>query len=145
MLSKEKINQIRAFNRDYVIMLGILNKPKYDSNLSWPERRLMIEIGVNHLKTPMALAQKLNLDKSYTSRLINNLVRKGLLVKRRSELDLRSVELFFTKLGQKVFAEIDQLSVALIQRQLAKLGDAEQEQLFNCLKTADRLLFERQK
>lgn len=145
MLSKEKINQIRAFNRDYVIMLGILNKPKYDSNLSWPERRLMIEIGVNHLKTPMALAKKLHLDKSYTSRLINNLVRKGLLVKKRSELDLRSVELFFTKLGQKVFAEIDQLSVALIQRQLAKLSEAEQEQLFNCLKTADRLLFERQK
>lgn len=141
MLSKKKINQIRAFNRDYVIMLGILNKPKYDTNLSWPERRLMIEIGRNHLRTPMALAQKLHLDKSYTSRLINNLVHKGLIEKRRSETDLRSVELSLTEFGQRVFTEIDQLSVKLLQKQLAKLTAAQQEQLFNCLQTADRLLF----
>lgn len=141
MLSEKKINQIRAFNRDYVIMLGILNKPKYDTNLSWPERRLMIEIGRNHLRTPMALVKKLHLDKSYTSRLINNLNHKGLIEKKRSATDLRSVELSLTGFGQKVFTEIDQLSVKLLQKQLAKLTAAEQDQLFNCLQTADRLLF----
>lgn len=143
MLSEGKIRQIRDFNRQYVIMLGLLKKPKYGVNLSWPERRIMIEIGLNHLQQPMAIAKKLHLDKSYTSRLVNQLVKKDLLVKRPSKTDSRAVKLAFTSLGQKIFTEIDQLSNQRIQAMLTDLNDEQQEEVFRCIKTVSTLLFKK--
>lgn len=143
MLSEAKIREIRSFDRQYVIMLGLLKKPKYEVKLGWPERRIMVEIGLNHLRQPMAIAQKLHLDRSYTSRLINQLVKKDLLVKRPSKTDSRAVKVTFTDLGQRIFTEIDQLSNQRIQAMLADLNDRQQEKVFRCIKTVSKLLFKK--
>lgn len=141
MLSEEEIKQIRSFNRQYVIKLGILNKPNYATNLSWAERRIMIEIGVNHLTTPMSISKKLNLDKSYTSRLINHLVKKGLVIKTPSPKDSRSVELSMTDEGIKTFNAINTESNHQVEEMIAKLSENDQQKFFECIKTAKNLLF----
>lgn len=141
MLSEKEIKQIRSFNRQYVIKLGILNKPDYTTNLSWAERRIMIEIGINHLTTPMSISKKLNLDKSYTSRLINHLVKKDLVIKSPSSKDSRSVELSMTAKGIKTFNAINTESNHQVEEMIAKLNEKDQQKFFDCIKTAKNLLF----
>ena len=141
MLTTEQINQIRSFNRQYVVKLGILTKPTYATDLSWAERRIMIEIGLNHLTTPMAISKKLTIDKSYTSRLINHLVKKELIIKSPSPTDSRSVELNFTEKGIQTFKDINDESNLQVKEMIQKLNSDQQEEFFKCITTAKNLLF----
>ena len=63
MLTDQEIDSIRAFNRHYTQVLGVLNKRTFDTDLTWPEGRILIEVAVNHLDTPMAVTRALHLHK----------------------------------------------------------------------------------
>lgn len=141
MLSAQQINAIRAFNRQYTQVWGVLNKRTFGTDLTWPEGRILIEIGVNHLNTPMKIANRLQLDRSYTSRLINKLVKKEIVVKTPSATDSRSVNLTLTADGRRLFNDVNQKSNELIQDLLQHLSPLEQEQYFNNIMEINRLLF----
>lgn len=125
-LTIKEIETIRHFNRQYTLLLGILNKRVFDTNLTWPEGRILIEAGINHLTTPMAIAQKLGLDRSYASRIINKLVNKEIIVKRPSPVDARSVQLSLTPKGHQVFEDINNRSNQQVAKLLANLSAEEQ-------------------
>lgn len=74
MLTEQEIEKIRQFNRQYTKRLGILKKQAFDTDMTWSEGRILMEVGINHLTTPAILAKWLDLDKSYASRIINRLV-----------------------------------------------------------------------
>lgn len=142
MLTNQEIAYIRQVNRRYTQVLGVLSKQTMGTSLTWPQARILIEIGVHHLRTPMALARCLQLDKSYASRLIQQLVKKGILAKSRSRQDSRSVELSLTATGQQVFAQIDQESNQLIKGLLQGLSPQDQRAYLHSVQTIDRLLFQ---
>ncbi|HJA46276.1 MAG TPA: MarR family winged helix-turn-helix transcriptional regulator [Candidatus Limosilactobacillus excrementigallinarum] len=143
MLSKNEIENIRAFNRQYTQVLGVLNKRTFDTDLTWPEGRILIEVGVNHLDTPMAVAKALKLDKSYASRTIKKLVDKKILKKTPSTTDSRSINISLTKYGEKVFYDINQKSNDLIKKMIEDLSPAEQDKYFESIQTINSLLFKK--
>lgn len=143
MLDQQQIEQIRSFNRQYTEVLGVFDSKIFGTNLSWTEARIIIEIGVNHRQTPMVLSKQLNIDKSYVSRILNRLVKDGLLVKSRSAQDSRSVQVTFTAEGQKVFDQINQQSNLQIMHLIAKLDRQEQLEFLKSIKTVNRLLFQK--
>lgn len=141
MLSEQQINEVRAFNRHYTQVLGVLNKRTFDTKLTWPEGRILLEIGINHLSTPMMVANRLQLDKSYASRTIKRLTDKGLIAKAPSPTDSRSVNIALTDKGQVVCDDINQKSNLLIEGLISDLSEEEQERYFKCIMTINQLLF----
>ena len=141
MLTDNQIEEIRQFNRRYTQILGVLNKKVFDTNLTWPEGRILIEIGINHITTPMVLAKKLNLDKSYASRTVNKLVKRGILEKNSSPDDLRSVKLNLTEYGWDVFNDVNQRSNSLMKEVLSPLSNTQQKEFFNNIESLNTLLF----
>lgn len=141
MLTDHQIEEIRQFNRRYTRVLGVLNKKVFDTDLTWPEGRILIEVGLNHIKNPMTLAKELKLDKSYASRTINKLVKRGILEKCSSPNDLRSVELKLTSYGQEVFDDINQRSNYLMKKVLATLNKEQQAEFLKSIESINRLLF----
>ena len=143
MLTDQEIDSIRAFNRHYTQVLGVLNKRTFDTDLTWPEGRILIEVAVNHLDTPMAVTRALHLDKSYASRIIKRLTDKGILQKTPSPTDSRSINISLTEHGHAVFEDINQKSNDLIKKMIEDLSPAEQEEYFQSIKTINQLLFKK--
>ena len=143
MLNKSEISSIRNFNRDYTKLLGIMNKKVLNTPLSWTEGRVLLEISFNNDKTPIEVATNLDLDKSYTSRILNRFEKNGLISKSPSATDSRSVELSLTTEGQKMVKELDDRSDQQIKDSLADLSPTEQQQFCQSMATLDKLLFTR--
>lgn len=143
MLTDDQINQIRHFNRQYTQALGVLNKHVFNMELTLPEGRVLIEINQNPSATPLLIANHLSLDKSYTSRIINQLVKKGLINKAKSEKDLRSVNLNLTKAGFEVFNIINKRSNQQITNLLSNLSSPQQDEYFKAVMKIDELIFGR--
>lgn len=143
MLKQKQIEEMRDFNRKYTQVLGVFDRRIFGTDLSWAEARILIEIGINHLKTPMMLSRQLSLDKSYVSRILNKLVKKGVLVKKPSPEDSRSVQLSFTPAGLKILDRINDQSNDLVSNLIQDLPVAEQEEFFRCISRANQLLFEK--
>lgn len=141
VLNNQEIAAIRQFNRQYVLTLGILNKKIFETDLNWPQSRILMEIGLNSQITPIQIAMNLNLDKSYTSRLIKQLVKKDLVVKIPSAIDRRSVEISLTERGKKVFAGVNRCSNAQINELVSQLSTPEQQDFVNHIKSLNQLLF----
>ena len=141
MLSTQQINMIRRFNRQYTQALGILNKHTFDMDMTYPEGRVLIEIAENAPVTPMMLSKCLGLDKSYTSRIIKQLEKKGILSKKRSKQDMRSVELQLTAHGQEIFEKVNDRSNQQVAGLLASLSVGQQEKIFNDVMEINTLLF----
>lgn len=143
MLDQNEISKIRTFNRDYTKLLGILNKKVLDTPLSWTEGRVLLEISFNNDKTPIEVATNLNLDKSYTSRILNRFEKHGLISKSPSAKDSRSVELNLTASGLTLVKELDDRSDQQILDLLHDLNNSQQQQFFQAMTTLDELLFNR--
>ncbi|MCI1290514.1 MAG: MarR family transcriptional regulator [Lactobacillus sp.] len=141
MLTRQEINLIRNFNRQYVIQLGVLSRRTYHTDLTWPQARLLIEIGLHHLQTPMELSRQLNLDKSYTSRLINQLVKQGILRKEKSHRDGRSVVVTLTNAGEEVFQTINQRSDEQVRTLIKNLSPEKQAEFLAAVTTIKKLIF----
>ncbi|MBL3530994.1 MarR family winged helix-turn-helix transcriptional regulator [Companilactobacillus zhachilii] len=143
MLDQAAISKIRNFNRDYTKLLGIMNKKVLNTPLSWTEGRVLLEISFNNDKTPIEVANNLELDKSYTSRILKRFEKNGLIRKSPSTTDSRSVDLSLTTAGQELVNELDDRSNQQIQDLLTDLSTAEQKQFYQAMTTLDNLLFTR--
>lgn len=143
MLNKTEISNIRDFNRRYTKLLGILNKRVFDTPLSWTEGRIILEIFFNDDKTPIEVATNLDLDKSYTSRILNRFEKKGWLQKTPSPTDSRSVRLSLTADGLQLAQKVDDRSDEQIEDLLGDLSASEQKQFYQAMTTLDQLLFSR--
>lgn len=141
MLSTQQINMMRQFNRQYTQALGILNKHTFDMDLTYPEGRVLIEIADQAPVTPMTLSKRLGLDKSYISRIIKQLEKKGILSKERSKQDMRSVEVQLTAHGQEIFEQVNDRSNKQVAGLLAGLSADQQEKIFNDAMEMNMLLF----
>ncbi len=143
LFNQTEISSIRNFNRDYTKLLGILNKKVLGTPLSWTEGRVILEISFNHDKTPIEVANSLNLDKSYTSRIIKRFEKNELLTKSPSATDSRSVQLHLTSKGLALVKELDERSDQQIKDLLGNLSDLEQKKFYQAMSTIDTLLFNR--
>lgn len=121
-----------------------MNKRTFDTDLTWPEGRILIEVAVNHLDTPMAVTRALHLDKSYASRTIKRLADKGILQKTPSPMDSRSINISLTEHGRAVFEDINQKSNDLIKKMIEDLSPAEQEEYFQSIEAINKLLFKKE-
>lgn len=140
MLNKNEIGLIRKFNRQYTNTLGLLNKRVFNTELSFPEARVLMSITDG--STPMNIAKRLNLDASYTSRIIKKLTKLNYIEKSASATDARSKDISLTNNGKKLLAKIDTDSDIQIQNLIENLSTEKQSELYQAFETINNILFE---
>lgn len=140
-LSQKNLHQIRAFNRDYTELLGILNKRVFNTELSWPEARILMLIAVETPISPKDVAAKLALDRSYTSRIIKRLTAARLVVKTASPTDSRAIILSLTAAGKTLNQQLDDLSDAQLRTIFEPLSADNQQHAYEAIETLNQLLF----
>lgn len=134
------INEVRAFNRYYTDVIGVLNKKFLNGKYSLPELRVLQAIAVREGISASEITGQLNMDKSYLSRIILQFEKKKLITKKASPEDGRAYQLYLTPEGKKAFVLHDAASHNQVKQMLSQLNTGECDQLIGCMKQIKEIL-----
>ncbi len=137
-----EVQDIRKFNRYYARILGVFDKKYLGVDFSVTEVRIIGEIGRNPQLTAKELTEYLSIDKGYMSRILQNLEKKGLIARVKSEKDAREKSLCLTEDGQKLNFLLEKKADERILRQIAGLEEAEYLALLEAMQKIERILGE---
>ncbi|MFF2496792.1 MarR family winged helix-turn-helix transcriptional regulator [Peribacillus sp. NPDC058075] len=124
-MNKDTIADIRQFNRFYTNILGVLDKHILDTGYSFTEARVILEIGLMEQCIASNLVGKLEIDRSYMSRIINKLRKDGLVMKENSTLDNRTSLIRLTPEGLTLFDQLNERSDEQLVRLFQELSQDE--------------------
>jgi DNA-binding MarR family transcriptional regulator/GNAT superfamily N-acetyltransferase len=102
-----QVAQVRAFNRFYSNVIGVLHDMYLDTPHTLTESRLLFEIGRQDTAEVSGLRQALDIDAGYLSRVLSRFEADGLVTRNRSAADARRQEVRLTAAGRAAAAELD--------------------------------------
>src|SRR5438445_432480 len=100
-MEQKKVTAIRAFNRFYTNIIGLLDRHLLHSTFSLPEARVLYELYYREGLLAGDIVSALKMDKSYLSRMLDQFSRKKLITRSRSATDARAVLISLTAKGRK--------------------------------------------
>lgn len=136
----EAVDHVRAFNRFYTELIGLLNRTHLESDYSLTEVRLLFELHHGGPVTATQLRHRLHLDAGYLSRILKVFEKHGLIERTTSAHDGRQALIHLTSAGQETFSHLDRRATARVIQLLKPLGEDQQKQLVSALATAEALL-----
>jgi len=116
---------IRVASRTLVRELGFLNRHLAGTELTASQVHALLELETQPDIRAAELKHVLRLDKSATSRLLDNLTQRGYLAKRPSATDARAREFQVTTKGTALLQTIHKRTSQQIVRALEALSDSE--------------------
>lgn len=134
------IQQIRAFNRYYVDLIGLLNTGGYHSSYTLAETRVLFEIDQATQIQASQVMLKIQIDKSYLSRILRRLEKDGLINRTRSQQDARAVMLSLTQQGKIEIERINHAASDLVKVQIEELDEDSCQQLVKHMNAIRELL-----
>ena len=134
------VQKIRTFNRYYARVLGVFDKKYLGVDFNVTEVRIIGEIGRNNSLTAKELAEYLSVDKGYMSRMMQNLEKKGLIERVKSEKDAREKHLCLTAEGEKLNLLLEEKADQRILRQIEGIGEEEFSKLLDAMKTIETIM-----
>jgi DNA-binding MarR family transcriptional regulator/GNAT superfamily N-acetyltransferase len=120
---RRQTETLRRFNRYYILRLGLLRGRFLQSKFSITEARIFHELVQTPDITAASLRRSLSLDAGYMSRLLTSLENRGLVQRKPSQQDRRSLLLKLTASGRRIAARLDQQSsreMALLLQTLSR-------------------------
>src|SRR5215510_4380888 len=123
---QELIERIRAFNRFYTSIIGLLEQHFLDSPFSMTEGRVLYEICNTEDCSAKKIRENIVIDEGYLSRILDSFSKRGLIRKTRSSGDGRLRIIVPTEIGKKEFAKLNENSNVLISQLIDKLSEQEQ-------------------
>jgi len=125
----QHIRDIRAFNRFYTDIIGLVDQHILNSRYSLPEVRILYEMYYQGAATANEIIRLIHIDKGYLSRILVKFKRQKLISKKRSLNDGRSVIIALTAKGRMEFEKLDVASHAQIREILNHLSGAKHDEL----------------
>lgn len=135
-----RIEAVRAFNRFYTRLIGVVQEGYLQSRFSLTEARVLYELAHTDGLTASQIGAALDLDAGYLSRMLRSFEQNGLLTRGVSETDKRQTILALTAAGRAAFAPLDQRSRQRIGALLSALPEPAQETVIGGMQTITRLL-----
>jgi len=138
------VERVRAFNRHWTEVIGLLDAGLLETSYSLPEARVMFELGRRGDDEPfeqIELRRRLRMDPSYLTRIVARLQRSGLVRTYRSDVDRRHVRLALTPAGRAAFTDLDRRSAAQISALLEPLTDHDRRRVVLAIDTIERILY----
>ncbi len=139
-MSAEAISRIRAFNRYYTNLIGVLDRRILHSPWSLTEVRILYEISRSEETNARRLKRTLSVDEGYLSRTIERLAADGMVSRRRSVSDGRVVHLRLSPRGRKEMDKLEAGAAAQIQSILDPLSRGEISEVVSCMRRIEALL-----
>lgn len=138
----DEIQAVRRFNRFYTRAIGTLQDGSLYQPYSLAEARVLYEIGTEKRSGPQAreIAEQLQLDEAYLSRILSKCEKSGLIAKEASPSDRRQNFLRLTAAGSKTLAELNVRSNQAVSALLKPLSPSRRAQLLDAMKAVEMLL-----
>lgn len=137
----EDIAQVRAFNRFYTGVIGLLNEGMHESLFSLAEARVIYELGKRGASMAASeLARGLGMDPGQLSRLVRRLDSYGLLSIAANGSDKRVNDLALAPRGEAVYQGFDNASNAAVGTLLAPLDAFERRDLMGSMRRIQAML-----
>src|SRR5437762_3080342 len=115
-----RVEQVRAFNRFYTRVIGILNRGYLQTRWNVTEARVIFELAVRNGADVVTLRRDLGLDSGYLSRILTRLEDDGLVRRQRAPDDGRRQLVTLTAAGRKEFSGLNRRSAKVIDGLLAR-------------------------
>lgn len=132
------VSEVRAFNRFYTGVIGVLDRGYLDSPYSLTEVRVLYELAHTDAAEVVDLRRDLGLDAGYLSRMLARFDRAGLVARETSPQDARRQVVRMTDAGHQAFKVLDERSEQEISALLAPVR--EPRRLVTAMHTIERLL-----
>ncbi|TDP95154.1 bifunctional helix-turn-helix transcriptional regulator/GNAT family N-acetyltransferase [Labedaea rhizosphaerae] len=139
-MTDQAIADVRAFNRFYTNLIGVLDEGLVDSPFSVTEARVLYELAHGEPTEVAELRRLLEVDSGYLSRILARFEESGLVHKQPSTTDARKRVIALTTRGRKAFAQLDDNTVDQIAGLLADLPEAEVRRLTGAMTTIRQVL-----
>jgi Transcriptional regulators len=121
----DTVNAIREFNRFYTNILGLLDRHILSSDYSLTEARILFELNETGCCMANVLSAKLDVDKSYLSRITGRFEKEGLISKKTAHQDNRANYIRITERGSRVIHDLIDKSNHQIIQLINSLSDEE--------------------
>jgi DNA-binding MarR family transcriptional regulator/GNAT superfamily N-acetyltransferase len=131
---------VRAFNRLYTNVIGVLRGGYLGTPYSLTEARLIFELGQRDTTEVAGLRRSLDIDAGYLSRILTRFEADRLITRRRSDSDGRRQVIALTGAGRALQAELDAQAAGQIGALLASFGEAGQRRLVGCMQEISSVL-----
>lgn len=136
-----RIAEIRAFNRAYTRIIGLLEEGMHKSLFTLAEARVVYELGKRGTVTAASeLARELAMDPGQLSRLVRRLDDYGLLSITPARDDKRANNMALTPRGEAVYQGFDSASNAAVGKLIAPLDEFRQRDLLAAMRHIRHLL-----
>src|SRR5688572_6790435 len=128
-MKSQFVKEVRAFNRFYTNVIGLLDRHILNSRYSLPEVRIMFELHHNSGLTASGIITLIDIDKSYLSRILKKFEKHKLINKVNSAADKRAVFLQLSAKGKKEFEVLNNASDRQVETLFNILSDKECHEL----------------
>lgn len=139
-MPRDDVEHVRAFNRNWTQVLGLLDRGLLDTAHSLAEARVLFELAGRPSWDRVELRDRLGIDPSFLTRVLTRLRRAGFVERTRSPVDRRRQRLALTGSGREAFSELDRRSSAQVSAMLAGLEEQRRDALVDALVVADRIV-----
>jgi DNA-binding MarR family transcriptional regulator len=142
-MQRENVLELRSIMQQFIRSFGLLEQTKTPCgfSLSLSQVFALQELEKQTL-TITELAEKLQLERSSVSRLIDGLVKGGFVSRDLNENNRREVVLALTEKGTSSIHRVRDQSVDFYKTILGKMSDSEQAQFYESFKTFTNSLTE---
>ena len=138
--TEDPVAAVRAFNRLYTNVIGVLRGGYLGTPYSLTEARLLFELGQRDSTEVSALRRGLDIDAGYLSRILSRFEADGLITRRKSGTDARRQVITLTPDGRALQQRLDASAVEQIGTLLASLGEHAQQRLVSCVREITQVL-----
>jgi len=125
----ETIERLRAFNRRWTEVLGLLGRHLLDTRFSLTEGRVLYELAQHEQLERLDLRRRLDIDASFLTRVLTRLEHQGVLDSARSPADGRRRLLRLTAAGRAAATDLDRRATDQLAERLAGLTEDQQRTL----------------
>jgi DNA-binding MarR family transcriptional regulator/GNAT superfamily N-acetyltransferase len=139
----ERIDAVRAFNRFYTGLIGVVREGLLETPYSLTEARVIFELAQRDAYEVAALRRSLDLDAGYLSRILSRFDADGLIRRERAPADARRQVVVLTDRGREVYQGLDARSGDQIRRILSGLPDDDQRRVVGAMKAIEGILGDR--
>jgi DNA-binding MarR family transcriptional regulator/GNAT superfamily N-acetyltransferase len=134
------VAEMRAFNRFYTNVIGVLRGGHLDSPYSLTEVRLLFELASADAAEVAGLRRLLDIDAGYLSRIMTRFEAEKLITRERSASDGRRQVIRLTKAGRAAFAALDARQNEQTAALLAGVAGPDTERLRAAMRTIRQVL-----
>jgi len=121
-MEKSIISNMRAFNRYYTNLIGLLDQGYLDTQYTLTEARILFEISPAGKIQASEIIDALLIDKSYLSRVLKKFENNNLITRSKSGKDSRATQISLTKEGLTALTALNTLADRQIKELLKDLS-----------------------